>query len=147
LKHPLRLTLAGIVLLSLGASLAQARVLRSPIRLRGLDRDLVITVQEPGTQDSLVLDGEVFELQNFDPSSGISALRYIELNGTKQVETVDILMDPVLLQSFRRVPYWSAMSMGFLNAKEVNCSPESTGILMWHQASTPRKTIGNCIQL
>jgi len=126
---------------------AQARVLKGQVLLKGLERELLLIQQEPGTEDQLVLDQVSYQITSADPEGNISAMLETQSGGMVKLETVDILTDPTLLASFKAAPYWAAMSLAFLNAKEVRCPGTSTGILMHHSASAPRKTVGNCVTL
>lgn len=66
--------------------------------------------------------------------------------GPTQVETVTILTDPMIPGAFTRSPYWSAMSMAFVNANEVSCPISSDAVLIYDMAQTPRRTLGNCFR-
>jgi hypothetical protein len=140
-----RLTLLLLLLLLSLIQAAHARVTRTKVLLRGLDRDLVITLGEPGLPDLLVLDGNEFEIDGVDGQGGLTATRYIQVGARQEIETVTLLRDPLILNAFKRAPYWTAMSMAFQNPGEVACPPGTNAVLMYNQARTPRWVIGNCL--
>lgn len=139
-------SLALLLLLLFSVTASQAQVIQTRVRLKGLDRDLYARVNEPGQADVLILDGKQFDNVSTDSSGGINADRMIPGGTPTQIETVTILTDSLILGGFKSSPYWSAMSMAFVNANEVTCPPKSDAVLMYHMAQTPRRTVGNCFR-
>jgi hypothetical protein len=129
-----------------------AMKIETQVRLRGLDRTLTITHDEPGQPNTLTLDFQeqrmVFRLETFNPSAGIvaSSREFQDDNKIKR-ETANLFLDPLLMARFKRAPEWSAKGMGFLNSSEVHCPPESNAVLRYQQTHSPRVTLGNCLRL
>ena len=140
------LILSLLLTSSISMTAAHAQVIQTRVRLKGLDRDLYARVNEPGLADVLILDGKQFDNVSSDSSGGLNADRTIPGGTPTQIETVTILTDPMILGAFKRSPYWSAMSMAFVNATEVSCPPKSEAVIMYHMAQTPRRTVGNCFR-
>lgn len=141
-----RLTLLALLVLLLSLVRgAHAQVIQTKVLLRGLDRDLLITLGEPGVPDLLILDGNEFVIDGLDANGGFTATRYVQVGARKDIETVTILKDPLILNAFKRAPYWTAMSMAFQNPGEVTCHRKANAVLMYNQARTPRWIIGNCL--
>jgi len=132
-------------LLGLASTEASAQITRRKVLLRCLMRDLEITLAEPGLRDTLVLDGDEFVIDGLDSSGGFTATREIVGSNPPRVETATILKDAMILGAFKRSPYWSAMSMAFINANEVSCPSSTEAVLLVTLAQKPQKIVGNCI--
>ena len=141
--RPLAIAL-GLTTALVAPGMASAQHYHTRVRLRGLDRDLMVVVHEPGQSDSLSFDGNLYDHVYPDSSGGLTADRQIPGGSPTQIETISILTDTVILGAFKASPYWSAMSMAFVNANEVRCSPRSEAVLMITEARTPRRIVGNC---
>jgi hypothetical protein len=133
------------------ASQAYAFVIETEVRLRGLDRRLSITVDEPGTANQLLLKvsgvDEAFAIDSYDRrTGGLTAMREVEVGGQKKIEIVALFAEPALLDSFKKDPVTAARRMAFVNASEVTCPGESTHVLMYRQRLSRPTSMGNCLQ-
>ena len=131
----------------LWASSALAVVIEVEVRLRGLDRPLVIIADEPGRMDQILLDGFEFKIDNRDRDGTLHGSREIEVGDQKKIEMISLFGDRTLLDIFKQSPQRGGMMLGFINAKEVTCPAASNFVLMYRQHTSRPQSIGNCVTL
>lgn len=129
------------------ASQAHAVVIETEVRLRGLDRPLVIVMGEPDRQEQISLDGFEFKIDTRDRDGTLHGSREVEIGDQKKIEMISLFGDLTLLDIFKKSPQRGGTMMGFINAKEVTCPVTANFVLMYRQQASRPQSIGNCVTL